>query len=96
MDPTQWSIKLLLLQGVLIAAAVDASLNFTAQEVKQDIFSSICSFRYTCNNEEFYSVFRERDGSPTNPTSKSLRQLASYSAIRACSELTAKYSSEPR
>ena len=61
------SITFLLVQSALIAAAVNADdsvLNFTANDVQQDIFASICSFRSSCNGKQFYSAFKERDGSP--------------------------------
>lgn len=72
METAQWFIWFLLLNGGLIAAAVNTQLNYTAEDVEQDIFASICSFRGSCNSKDFYSVFRERDGSPTNTRSTSI------------------------
>lgn len=65
-------LKFLLLKGTLITAAVNTQMNFTAEDVEQDIFSSICSFRGSCNSRDFYTVFKERDSTPTNTRSMSI------------------------
>ena len=76
MEAVQWFITFLLLNGSLITAAVNTQLNYTAQDVEEDIFASICSFRGSCNSRDFYSVFSERDGSPTNTRSTSIYLVA--------------------
>jgi len=64
----QWFAASLLLLVLYSSANATNQPIFTAQEIQEDIFDSICSFAF-CSSEDYYSVFRERDGSPANATS---------------------------
>lgn len=61
-------IKCFLLQAIvgIVTAAVGEPASH--HEIQADIFASICLSK-SCSLEEYYTVFRERDGSPANATS---------------------------
>ena len=98
METVQWFIWFLLLNGTLIAAAVNTQLNYTKEDVEQDIFASICSFSFrgSCNSRDFYySVFKERDGSPTNTESTSMYSYSEQLQLLMsdyCTQLATSYS----
>jgi len=71
MATKQWVvIECFLLQVIvgIIAAVGEPSFTASHHEIQADISASICSFAF-CSSDEYYSVFRERDGSPANATS---------------------------
>ncbi|XP_065920092.1 fibroblast growth factor receptor homolog 1-like isoform X2 [Dysidea avara] len=53
----------------IVTAVGEPSFTASHHEIQADIFATICSFAL-CSSEDYYSVFRERDGSPANATTQ--------------------------